>query len=104
MATSSCRLRRLAGLSLTHFRIGLARDRLPRALELDTACQGTIHDEVRSGDEAGGPARQKYHGIRHLLRCTHAAGRVEGQRGLVQFWIVVLDHVPDPALEIGVAR
>src|ERR1700723_3862293 len=77
---------------------------LENALELDATRQGAVHDEVRSRDEAGGTARQKYHRIRHLLRRTHAAGRVEGQRRLVQFGIAVLDRVPDPAFEIGVAR
>src|ERR1700690_213247 len=121
MATSSCRLRCLPELSLTNFpdwsrartayaktgHSGIGRATVhptPGALELDAACQGAVHDEVLSRDEAFGPACKKHHGIRHLLRRTHAAGRVEGQRGLVQFGIVVLDRVPDPALEIGVAR
>src|ERR1700727_2043862 len=84
MATSCCRLRCLPELSLTNFPdwsragtgySGVERatvDLAPRASELDAACQGTVHDEVGSGDEACGPARKKNHGIRHLLRRTHA--------------------------------
>lgn len=75
-----------------------------RASELHTARQGTIDDEVRSCDEAGGATCEKYDCVRHLLRRTHPARGIERKRRLVEFGIVVLDGVPDTAFEIGVAR
>src|SRR5215207_10284309 len=67
--------------------------------EIHAVRDRAVDDEVRTGREGGGRTRQEHRCIGDFLRRRHAAGRVARQRILVALRHVLLDHVPDAALE-----
>src|SRR5262245_54969930 len=64
----------------------------------------TVDHEVRAGDAAGHRAGEEDHAVGHFLCRAEAAGQVDLERRGKQVGHVLLDVLPDAAVEVGVAR
>src|SRR5262249_54750209 len=76
--------------------------RITGNLILNPVRQPAIDHDVDAGDEARARAHQEGRGVGDLLGRRHAAPGILGERSLEQVGHVLLDALPDPALEIGV--
>src|SRR4029079_14282420 len=80
------------------------RQSFQRSAGLDCLCQRAVDDEIGAGDATCHRACKEHHAGSDFLRRTHASGRIERHRRLVEIGHAAFDILPDATLEIRVAR